>query len=199
MTTIYRATAFLLRGTLPRGGKKNPMIAPIASPVPRCKRPVVLFDHALRAVWTNAPDFPHAGKRPWELCALDDAETCKTSFARIAAGIDVSPLSVCLNLEGAPYRYTVTLANTGCDQLPVIALCQFFDGRLDLLTPRETQVARMTVEGLTAHDIGARLGISASTVDTHRHRTAQKLGLDSLCALGRWAADNLSMEGADHE
>lgn len=175
------------------------MIAPIAPPAPRCKRPTVLFDRSLAAVWTNAPDFPHRGKRPWEFCIDDDAETCKTAFARIAAGIEVAPFNVCLDLEGCPYRYQLTLVNTTCEQAPVIALCQWFDGRVDLLTPRELEVGRLTAEGLTSKEIAERLGIGASTVDTHRHRIEHKLGLGSICAFGQWAALNLPTEGAHHE
>jgi DNA-binding NarL/FixJ family response regulator len=48
--------------------------------------------------------------------------------------------------------------------------------RLDKLSDREREVLRLVAEGYGAPDIAARLGISAKTVDTYRHRIGEKLG-----------------------
>lgn len=45
------------------------------------------------------------------------------------------------------------------------------------LSPRETEVARLWAEGLTAREIGRRLGISKRTVEWHIANTVRKLNL----------------------
>lgn len=47
---------------------------------------------------------------------------------------------------------------------------------LALLRPRELEVFRLIGQGLKTTDIGARLGISHNTVETHRKNIAAKLG-----------------------
>jgi DNA-binding NarL/FixJ family response regulator len=57
-----------------------------------------------------------------------------------------------------------------------------------LLTSRERDVFALTVEGLTANQIGARLFISPRTVETHRGRILRKLGARTAADLVRIAA-----------
>lgn len=49
--------------------------------------------------------------------------------------------------------------------------------RLAQLTRREAEVLRATAEGHAMADIAERLGISAKTVETYKHRLSLKLGL----------------------
>lgn len=51
------------------------------------------------------------------------------------------------------------------------------------LSEREVQVARLVVEGLTYKEVGARLFISAKTVEHHIARIRQRLGADSRTEL----------------
>jgi len=44
------------------------------------------------------------------------------------------------------------------------------------MTERETEVMRLVCEGLTAQEIGERLGISSRTVEIHRRTAVIKLG-----------------------
>lgn len=57
----------------------------------------------------------------------------------------------------------------------------------EILTDRELEVFKLTGEGFEAKEIGDRLGISPRTVDVHRANIRQKLGLNSVHELMRFA------------
>ncbi|MBI2218757.1 MAG: response regulator transcription factor [Candidatus Rokubacteria bacterium] len=57
----------------------------------------------------------------------------------------------------------------------------------DTLTPREREVLRLAAEGYTSTEIGARLGISPRTAETHRANLLRKLGLHTQTDLVRYA------------
>jgi DNA-binding NarL/FixJ family response regulator len=57
----------------------------------------------------------------------------------------------------------------------------------DTLTPREQEVMIQVAEGLSTNEISERLFISPKTVENHRSRIMQKLGLHSTIELVRYA------------
>jgi two-component system, LuxR family, response regulator FixJ len=66
--------------------------------------------------------------------------------------------------------------------------------RFARLTPRERQVARQLVAGMTSKQIAQSLGISIRTVEGHRHRVLEKMAVRSVVQLasplGRLLAAN---------
>jgi DNA-binding NarL/FixJ family response regulator len=52
-----------------------------------------------------------------------------------------------------------------------------------ILTPRETEIARLVAAGLTSKEIATRLGISPATVETHRTNLMAKLGVRNVAGL----------------
>jgi len=62
------------------------------------------------------------------------------------------------------------------------------DGRYESLTPREQEVLRLLVEGLSAKEIADKLFISPKTVENHRTNIMNKLDIHSTMALVRYAA-----------
>jgi two-component system response regulator NreC len=58
------------------------------------------------------------------------------------------------------------------------------------LTPRETEILRLIVEGYTNRQIGQELNISIRTVEGHRANISDKLGLHSRVELVRYARQN---------
>ena len=55
----------------------------------------------------------------------------------------------------------------------------------DTLSPRELEVAMLLVQGLRQEDIAKRLSLSAKTVNTHKARLFEKLGIQDSIALAR--------------
>lgn len=56
-------------------------------------------------------------------------------------------------------------------------------GKLALLTEREREVCDLMIQGLSNHEIAARLGISHRTAQVHRGRVMQKMEAESLAGL----------------
>ncbi len=61
---------------------------------------------------------------------------------------------------------------------------------LELLTPREREVLRLTAQGLTNAEIARMFTLSPRTVETHRANLMHKLGLHSQLDLVRFAMEN---------
>ena len=57
----------------------------------------------------------------------------------------------------------------------------------DALSPRELEVAMLLTRGLRQEDIARRLSLSAKTVNTHKSRLFDKLGIGDSIALFRLA------------
>jgi DNA-binding NarL/FixJ family response regulator len=59
---------------------------------------------------------------------------------------------------------------------------------LDRLTLRQREVLQLLAEGLHVKDIAVRLNVSPRTVEFHKYRIMDELGLRSVAELGRYAA-----------
>jgi DNA-binding NarL/FixJ family response regulator len=55
------------------------------------------------------------------------------------------------------------------------------------LTLRQREILRLLVDGLTAKEIGSRLNISARTVEDHKYRMLESLGVKSNAELIHFA------------
>ena len=61
------------------------------------------------------------------------------------------------------------------------------DSPFDLLSPRELEVAMLLVQGMRQDAIARRLSLSAKTVNTHKSRLFEKIGVQDSIALARLA------------
>jgi len=59
--------------------------------------------------------------------------------------------------------------------------------RTDLLTPREAEVLQLIAEGEANKQIAAELSISIKTVERHRQRLMDRLGIHDIAGLTRYA------------
>ena len=80
----------------------------------------------------------------------------------------------------APEILAARLLARGLDQEPDRVRAEAAFG---ILTPREKDMTRLTVRGLTNHEIAYKLGISSETVKSHVRSTLAKLGLHSKSEL----------------
>ena len=55
------------------------------------------------------------------------------------------------------------------------------------LSPRESEVLQLLAEGLSSPQIGKRLFVATTTVDTHRRNIMRKLGIHSVADLTKYA------------
>jgi len=62
------------------------------------------------------------------------------------------------------------------------------------LTSRECQIIQVLCEGLSNKEAGAKLGISARTIETHRAAVMKKLGLKAFSEMVRFAIRNKIIE-----
>jgi RNA polymerase sigma factor (sigma-70 family) len=62
--------------------------------------------------------------------------------------------------------------------------------KLNRLSPRELQVVRLVVDGMTSREIGEKLGLSRKTVEIHRSHAMMKLGASSLADVVRIAVQH---------
>ncbi|RYD95361.1 MAG: response regulator transcription factor [Sphingobacteriales bacterium] len=58
------------------------------------------------------------------------------------------------------------------------------------LTPRETEIIRLIVDGLSTPEISQRLVLSEFTVETHRKNIGRKTGARTPLTLSKWAREN---------
>jgi DNA-binding NarL/FixJ family response regulator len=55
------------------------------------------------------------------------------------------------------------------------------------LTPREEEVMRLIARGYSNKEIGGQLGVSVKTVETHKARASEKLGIHNRAGIVRYA------------
>lgn len=120
-----------------------------------------------------------------------DATTVSRALFMGADGFvdkNIDPVEFLQSLRRAADREMVL---AGPQSGAVGQIAEGLERRRDLdvrLTPRERQVLTVAAEGLTAREIGARLGVRERTVTTHLARIYGKLGVGSRLAAIRLAA-----------
>jgi DNA-binding NarL/FixJ family response regulator len=113
-------------------------------------------------------------------------ESIRRALAQGAAGYIVKQaasveLALALRTVAAGGRYvSPTIARVLLQPPPA-------DAPEGLLTPRQMEILTLIAHGRTAREIGERLGLSSKTVDVHRARIMERLGLHDIAGLTRYA------------
>ncbi|GGN87952.1 hypothetical protein GCM10010112_71030 [Actinoplanes lobatus] len=112
--------------------------------------------------------------------ALDDARTRARDRIETLLGPDTTAAETAAGEQGHDHAIRIALGE------PVSRRASAPPG--GGLTTREREIAGLVAEGLTSARIGARLRISARTVDTHIRNIGAKLGLANRAAIAAWAS-----------
>jgi DNA-binding NarL/FixJ family response regulator len=117
--------------------------------------------------------------------SMDDAPaTARRALARGAAGF-VAKQGASAELEDA--IRTVAAGGRYVSRALEAAMRGGDDSPEAQLTPRQIEILTLVAQGHTARDIGGQLGLSPNTVDVHRARIMERLGLHDIPALTRYA------------
>lgn len=122
------------------------------------------------------------GEHAWNRCAADDKDRVRDALARLMLDEERSKFRTVLHNESGE-RLLVSM-----DRLPivqpsqhaVVGWCRRLCDDVLKLTEREREVLLLVCDELTSEQIGARLSISAATVETHRQNISKKLGTGSV-------------------
>lgn len=111
----------------------------------------------------------------------------------VGKGGDAAELLRAVRTVAAGRRY---LASAVAQKLALYGM----EGRkspFEALSPREMEVALLLTRGLRQEDIARRLSLSAKTVNTHKSRLFDKLGIKDPIALARLASQYGLVDPAD--
>ena len=130
------------------------------------------------------------GTRVIVLSALQDGPMPRRAIAAgasayVGKGHDAAELLRAIRETVRGKRY---LASGIAQQLALSGIDGSDASPFDLLSPRELEVALLLVRGMRQEDIARRLSLSAKTINTHKTRLFDKLGISDSIALARMAS-----------
>jgi len=105
--------------------------------------------------------------------------------AYVGKGHEVSELLRAVHDVALGKRY---LASGIAQQIALAGIDGHAGSPFDALSPRELEVALLLTQGLRQEDIARRLSLSAKTINTHKARLFDKLGIRDSIALARLAS-----------
>jgi two-component system invasion response regulator UvrY len=129
------------------------------------------------------------GTRVIMLSALQDGPMPRRAIAAgasayVGKGHDAAELLRAIRETARGKRY---LASGIAQQLALSRIDGSDASPFDLLSPRELEVAMLLMRGMRQEDIAQRLSLSAKTINTHKTRLFDKLGIRDPIALARMA------------
>jgi DNA-binding CsgD family transcriptional regulator len=159
---------------------------------------VLLLDCRATILWIGDPKLNNPqviGTSIWEWHAEDEREQIRSAYARAITLGETQSFESTASWDGSPKRFhcRIEQSNTG----DVAAVSQMNEvSHTDVgLTRRERQVLALLAQDCSTQQIAERLGIVASTVETHRTHLRKKLGVRSTAGLVRFAFEIGLIEG----
>ncbi|HTJ43524.1 MAG TPA: response regulator transcription factor [Kofleriaceae bacterium] len=102
------------------------------------------------------------------------------------AGVDEMKLAIAAVLRGDTWL-SPTIASAMIDDTVRGLRSRAASARADALTTRQREVLQLIAEGNTTREIALSLRISVKTVETHRAQIMERLDIDNLAGLVRYA------------
>lgn len=131
-------------------------------------------------------------KWPFEiifLTAYADVDVMRNAFINSAVDFLEKPVVMDQLLEALDKAFS---------RIKHIEDIQSIGQRLENLTPREKQVFKVIAQGLTHRQIGEMLGISPRTVEVHKGRIMEKLGIKTMAELIKESLRLVDAESGSH-
>ncbi|HEX2877685.1 MAG TPA: response regulator transcription factor [Polyangiaceae bacterium] len=138
-----------------------------------------------------------------ELPATRIIGLCKGGDVRLKTGILAAGADTCLATETTTAELLAVLlrlgpnngsrqaharhAHAGAVDGAATAADSRSEGRARTLSPREREVLKLLAEGHSSKEIARRLVIGVPTVETHRRQVTEKLGMNGVARLTKWA------------
>jgi len=122
----------------------------------------------------------HAPMEVIFLTAFADVDVMRRAFLNQAIDFLEKPVVMPLLLSAIERAF---------DRLKSTAVLQKHVQSLEALTPREREVMVAITKGMTHREVGELLGISPRTVEVHKGRVMEKLGVKTLAELVRLSID----------
>lgn len=122
----------------------------------------------------------HASVEVIFLTAFADVDVMRRAFLNQAIDFLEKPVSMPLLLEAIERAF---------ERLKSSVAVQMHSQSLESLTPREKEVLAAITQGMTHREAGELLGISPRTVEVHKGRVMEKLGVKTLAELVRLSVD----------
>jgi DNA-binding CsgD family transcriptional regulator len=131
------------------------------------------------------------GTHPWDWAAEREKSRVKAYFSTAITVGETQCFYAQVVVAGRELTLDCRIDPTGIEGVPIISRTRVLDHKVSLLTEREKEVAALTARGLRASQIGEELGISRSTVDSHRSALRKKLKAKTLAEVALFAMRNL--------
>lgn len=131
------------------------------------------------------------GTHPWDWAAEREKSRVKAYFSTAITVEEPQCFFAQVVVAGRELTLDCRIDPTGIERAPIISRTRVLDHKVSLLTEREKEVAVLTARGLSASQIGEQLGISRSTVDSHRSALRKKLKAKTLAEVALFAIRNL--------
>lgn len=133
------------------------------------------------------------GSYPWDWIAPADKIKAKSTFAMASIGHAPGPVRYQLDpaIFGGDWLVQTEWIRLPTADSPILGLSSTWRAVVENLSPREREIAKL-LPRCTAKEIARRLGITSSTVDTHRARLLLKLNLASS-QLVAWCQSHLDL------
>ena len=131
------------------------------------------------------------GTHPWDWAAEREKSRVKAYFSTAITVGERQCFYAQVVVAGRELTLDCRIDPTGVEGTPIISRTRVLDHKVSLLTGREKEVAVLTARGLSASQIGKELGISRSTVDSHRSALRKKLKAKTLAEVALFAMRNL--------
>ncbi len=147
---------------------------------------VMLLSSELQIVWHSWPSRSHVyGTMLWD--HYRNPAHQRAAQQAVAAAVQFGDSHAALvSVSLIDDEFSAIIRAFGVNTIPgvkAVVLAVRLPDEIHLLTNRELEVLRLTAGGVSTEDAAQRLGISKATVNTHRARARQKLGIKTMSEL----------------